>query len=159
MNERRVSQAESCTTDQSLVEPHGGPVTKEAALSMPTGWNGELLPGKKGGLLIVGANPREVAVAKDGTGYVANQNDGTVSMIPAGASSVALTIQFSSTPGRTSNPHGIAVGLDRTVYVTNITANDVAVIKPGDAAVAYRVAVPGGPKEVVVGLDGTVSVL
>jgi YVTN family beta-propeller protein len=109
--------------------------------------------------IIVGANPREVAVARDGTAYVTNQNDGTVSVIPAGAGSVSLTIQVSSTPGRTSNPHGIAVGPDGTVYVTNITANDVAVIKPGDAAVAYRVAVPGGPKEVAVGPDGIVYVL
>lgn len=109
--------------------------------------------------IIVGANPREVAVAKDGTAYVTNQNDGTVSVIPAGASSVSRTIQVSSTPGRTSDPHGIAVGPDGTVYVTNITANDVAVIKPQDSAVAYRVAVPGGPKEVSAGADGTVYVL
>ncbi|QCO98208.1 hypothetical protein FCN77_11485 [Arthrobacter sp. 24S4-2] len=109
--------------------------------------------------IVVGGNPREVAVAKDGIAYVTNQNDGTVSVIPAGASSVSRTIQVSSTPGRTSDPHGIAVGPDGTVYVTNITANDVAVIKPGDATVAYRVAVPGGPKEVVVGPDGTVYVL
>ncbi|GAA3311358.1 Vgb family protein [Arthrobacter ramosus] len=109
--------------------------------------------------IIVGVNPREVAVAKDGTAYVTNQNDGTVSVIPAGASRVSRTIQVSSTPGRTSDPHGIAVGPDGTVYVTNITANDVAVIKPGGAAVAYRVAVPGGPKEVAVGSDGAVYVL
>jgi hypothetical protein len=90
---------------------------------------------------------------------VTNQNDGTVSVIPPGADRVSRTIDVSSTPGRTGDPHGIAVGPDGAVYVTNITANDVAVIKPGDSAVAYRVAVPGGPKEVSVGVDGTVYVL
>ncbi|MBT2533273.1 YncE family protein [Arthrobacter sp. ISL-48] len=105
--------------------------------------------------IIVGANPRELTVAKDGTAYVTNQNDGTVSVILAGASNVSRTIQVSSTPGRTSDPHGIAVGPDGT----NITANDLAVIKPEGVAVAYRVAVPGGPKEVAVGPDGTVYVL
>lgn len=109
--------------------------------------------------ITVGGNPKEVAVAKDGTAYVTNQNDGTVSVIPQGAGRVSRTIDVSPNPGQTGNPHGIAVGPDGAVYVTNITTNDVAVIKPGDSAVAYRVAVPGGPKEVAVGIDSTVYVL
>ena len=70
----------------------------------------------------------EVAVTKDGTAFVTNQDDGTVAVIPAGANAVARTIQVSSTPGKTENPHGIAAGPDGTIYVTNISSNHVAAI-------------------------------
>ncbi|WP_461172305.1 YncE family protein [Arthrobacter sp. Z1-9] len=109
--------------------------------------------------IAVGGNPRRVAVAQDGTAYVTNQNDGTVSVIPVGADRVSRTIDVRPTPDRSGDPNGIAVGPDGAVYVSNITANDVAVIKSGDSAVAYRVAVPGGPKEIRVGADGTAYVL
>lgn len=45
----------------------------------------------------------EVAVTKDGTAFVTNQGDGTVSVIPAGANNVSRTIQVSSNPGKTES--------------------------------------------------------
>jgi len=95
----------------------------------------------------VGSSPLGVAVGQ-GSVWVSNYNDGTVSRVYPATRSV-VPIQAGSTPT------GIAVGAD-AVWVTNSYSGTVSRIDPADDRVV-SIAVGNGPSGVAVG-DGSVWV-
>ena len=92
----------------------------------------------------VGSSPLRVAVGQ-GSVWVSNYNDGTVSRIDP-ATHAVVPIQVESTPT------GIAVGAD-AVWVANSYSGTVSRIDPADDRVVSRIPVGNGPSGVAVG-DG-----
>jgi YVTN family beta-propeller protein len=92
---------------------------------------------------------RDVAVKPDGSKvYVANQGNGTVSVIDA-TNTVVATIKVGLAP------FGVAVTPDgSTVYVTNLN-NAVSVIATATNAVSATISVGNGPVGVAVKSDGS----
>ena len=96
----------------------------------------------------VGNIPHGVAITPDGTqAYVANNGDGTVSVIATATNTVAGL----------PNPFAVAITPDGTqAYVTNgYTTNTVSVIKTANRAVVATIPVGNFPIGVAITPDGT----
>jgi len=105
----------------------------------------------------VGARPRQLAFSHDGRrAYVANEADGTVSVIDVRAREVVETIEVPEG----AHPLGVAVSLDDTrVFVTTGDGGRLAVIDAASDAVVDTIALPGGqPRNVAIGADGLIYV-
>jgi len=96
------------------------------------------------------STPDGVAVSPDGsTVYVANYNDGTVSVIATGSNAVVATIPVGN------QPSALAVTpSDARVYVVNSGSNSVSVISTATNTVTSTVAVGRNPTALTIGSLG-----
>jgi YVTN family beta-propeller protein len=84
----------------------------------------------------VGAGPFGIAVTPNGVVYVANLEDGTISVLSTANSVISVG----------GAPYGVAVSTDgSTVFAVNKTAEQVSVISTSTNSVAGSIAVPGTP--------------
>ena len=87
----------------------------------------------------VGAGPMGIATASNGSTYVANLEDGTVSVLSA-AAAVTQTISVGGAP------YGVSTSTDgSTVFVVNKTTKVVSVISTATNVVSQTIPVPGTP--------------
>jgi YVTN family beta-propeller protein len=99
----------------------------------------------------VGKDPTGVAVSPDGSKvYVANQIDGTVSVIATASNSVTATVTVGS------SPQGVVVTPDGSkAYVANFGSNNVSVITTASNTVAGAIPVGTSPYGVATTPDGS----
>jgi YVTN family beta-propeller protein len=99
----------------------------------------------------VGDVPRDVAITPDGSrAYVANQFDGTVSVIDTATNTVTATIPVGD------YPFGVAVSPNGSrVYVTNADSDTVSVIDAATNTVTATIPVGNRPLDVAITADGT----
>jgi YVTN family beta-propeller protein len=98
--------------------------------------------------ITVGKNPAGLAVARDGSVYVANYGDKTVSVIKGDRVTTTINVGTS--------PVGAAVASDGTLYVANYGDGTVSVIK-GDL-LTTTITVGKNPVGAAFGSDGTLYV-
>ncbi|MGC1380318.1 MAG: hypothetical protein WA814_04770 [Candidatus Baltobacteraceae bacterium] len=75
------------------------------------------------------SSPQGEAVDKNGTLYVANQGNGTVTEYPAGSSSPSVTLSTDIV-----KPLDVSVDSKRIVYVIDNSSNEILEFKPGSTA-------------------------
>jgi YVTN family beta-propeller protein len=94
----------------------------------------------------VGAGPVALTILRDGSrAYVANQKDGTVSVVNLSTFTVTKTIQLPTTNGVASQPRSIASVFSTpagTVYVASPNSNSIAVINTETDTVSASVLLP-----------------
>src|ERR1035437_10056773 len=84
------------------------------------------------------------------TAYIANNTDGTVSVINVSTGSVSTTITVGS------HPFGVSVSHDgNKVYITNINDATVSVINTSNNTVSATIPVGVGPQGIAVSPDGS----
>lgn len=131
----RLWVADFGTNSVSVVDPSG----RTARVDIPLG---------------SGTTPVDVAVGSDGTAYVANRGTSTVSVIPVNSTSVSRTIPLPTD----AHPSAIAVSASGTVYTANYSPDTVSIIPSGSSTVSASVGTGRGPRDVLVGPDGSVYV-
>lgn len=94
----------------------------------------------------VGRNPTAIVVTDDGTGWVVNTDDGTVSLLSGTTNYRTINVGVA--------PTGIAADPNGYVYVANSGDGTVSVINVSGRYVERTVAVGGTPHAVAVDADG-----
>ncbi len=99
--------------------------------------------------------PSAIVFSRDGsTVYVAEQDEGDVAVIDANGGKVLAHIESGGT-----QPTGLAISSDqKTLAVTNSFSGTLGIIDLEKRSLRAKVAIPGGPWEVVIAKDGAAFV-
>ena len=139
------SDGVSDDVDECPATPPGIPVLPNGCIEPRSDY-----PRCKAAIIPVGHGPKGIGITPDGsTVYVANDGEGTVSVILSSGNSVIDTIEVGGAPTEVAvTPDG------KHVYITNSGSHLVSVIRTSDNTWLMNIDVGPGPSGVVVTPDG-----